>query len=769
MKYFYKRKQLKISFLLITVIFISTVGFGQQRVGLVLSGGGASAVSHLGVIKALEENGIPIDYITGTSAGALIGGLYACGYAPEEIEKFVLSEDFLLMANGKIPEKNHFLFRDFDRSASAISFSISKDSIIRKSIPLNVITPTYLDFEMLKKMGHTGASQGKDFDNLFVPFRCVASDVVHKKSITFSKGNLNEAVRASMTYPLYLNPIRIQDTLYFDGGLYNNFPSDVMYTEFDADYMIGSNVSQNAEIPDERDMFGVLVSMTTTPTSFNLPCKDGLIIYPTSNIGTFEFEKIHEAVEDGYRATMKHMDSILMHIERRVSKEELTNARKKFRSKLITMEVSEVHTTLKDKSTIPFAKRSMIRSNKNEILNEKEFEKRYFRLNATPEVAYVFPSLSLKKDSTYRLDLKVDKSNEFKIDVGGHFSSRPVNTGYLGLTYQNVGRLATAVHAESYFGKFYGSVKADLKIDFPFVFPVSTKAYFTMNRWDYFQSFATFFEDVRPSFLIQYEMYGGLGIKLPISNNSNTNLDFRYFALEDDYYQTDAFTNQDTSDFTRFSGYSTSWDYIHNTLNRKQFANDGTKFHFKMRFIDGRETTVPGSTSILADTINKQHQWLNFESEFQSYFLKNKFIHFGVHLKSVFSTQSLFSNYTASLLSFPYFDVVPDMNTFFLPEYRSPQFVGVGLNCVFTIKKKIDLRFDSYWYQPIKILSKSQNGVLQYAEPFKESNFLLSSSLIYNTIVGPIRMTLNCFPKQKEPLAFQISYGYVIFNEKAIR
>ena len=135
----------------------------------------------------------------------------------------------------------------------------------------------------------------------------------------------------------------------------------------------------------------------------------------------------------------------------------------------------------------------------------------------------------------------------------------------------------------------------------------------------------------------------------------------------------------------------------------------------------------------------------------------------------MFSTQSLFSNYTASLLSFPYFDVVPDMNTFFLPEYRSPQFVGIGLNCVFTIKKKIDLRFDSYWYQPIKILSKSQNGVLQYAEPFKESNFLLSSSLIYNTIVGPIRMTLNCFPKQKDPFAFQISYGYVIFNEKAIR
>ena len=745
------------------------MGIGQQRVGLVLSGGGASAVAHLGVIKALEENGVPIDYISGTSAGALIGGLYACGYSPEQIEEFVLSDEFLLMSNGKVSEKNRFLFRDIEKSASTISFSVSKDSVIRKSIPLNVITPTYLDFEMLNKMGHVSASVNKDFDSLFVPFRCVASDVVNKKSVTFSKGNLNEAVRASMTYPLYLNPIRIHDTLYFDGGLYNNFPSDVMYREFNADYLIGSNVSENAAIPDERDMFGVLVSMMTTPTSFELPCKEGLIIFPESNIGTFEFEKIKEAIDEGYEATIKQMDSILSYVDRRVSKEELLSSRNKFRGSLVDLQISEVQTSCKNNASIPFAKRSMIRSHKGEVLNEKEFEQRYFRLNSTPEIAYIFPNLSLKTDSTYRLDIQVDKSNEFKIDVGGHFSSRPVNTGYLGLTYQNVGKIATSFHAESYFGKFYGSVKSDVKVDFPFVFPFSAKAYFTMNRWDYFQSFATFFEDVRPSFLIQYEMYGGIDLKLPISNNSNTSLDYRYFALEDDYYQTDAFTNQDTSDFTRFTGHSISWNYDFNTLNRKQFANEGTKFLFKMRFIDGDENTYPGSTSILVDTINRQHNWLSFQADFQSYFLKKKFIHLGVHLKSVFSTQSLFANYTASLLSFPYFDVLPDMNTFFLPEFRSPQFIGVGLNIVVPLKKKIDLRFDSYWYQPILTLSKSQNGVLQYAEPFKGSSFLLSSSLIYNTIVGPIRMTLNYFPKQKDPFAFQVSYGYAIFNDKAIR
>ena len=175
---------MKISILLISLFFVSYFGIGQQRVGLVLSGGGASALAHLGVIKALEEKEIPIDYITGTSAGALIGGLYACGYTPEEIEEFVLSEEFLFMANGKIPEKKTFLFRQIDRNSSAISFSISKDSILQKSIPLNLITPTYLDFEMLVKMGNVSASRSKDFDSLFVPFRCIASDIFHKESVT---------------------------------------------------------------------------------------------------------------------------------------------------------------------------------------------------------------------------------------------------------------------------------------------------------------------------------------------------------------------------------------------------------------------------------------------------------------------------------------------------------------------------------------------------------------------------------------------------------
>ena len=110
---------MKTSFLLIFALFLFQVNYAQKKVGLVLSGGGASALAHVGVLKALEEYGIPIDYITGSSAGALVGSMYSCGYSPEEIEQFVLSDDFILMSKGGLRPENKLLMR----STESVSYT----------------------------------------------------------------------------------------------------------------------------------------------------------------------------------------------------------------------------------------------------------------------------------------------------------------------------------------------------------------------------------------------------------------------------------------------------------------------------------------------------------------------------------------------------------------------------------------------------------------------------------------------------------------------
>jgi len=221
---------------------------------LVLSGGGSSGVTHIGVLKALEEYNIPIDYIAGTSMGGLVGGLYAAGYSPKEIEKLFISEQFKDWAQGNLDDKYIYYLREKDETASLITFKIATNSIWETSIPTNLISPAPIDYGLMEFLAPASSFSNGDFDSLFIPFRCVASDIISKQPIVLRKGQLAKAVRASMAYPFYLSPVTYEDKLLFDGGLYNNFPSDIMYNDFLPDYIIGSNVSFNFDPPTEDNL-----------------------------------------------------------------------------------------------------------------------------------------------------------------------------------------------------------------------------------------------------------------------------------------------------------------------------------------------------------------------------------------------------------------------------------------------------------------------------------------------------------------------------------
>lgn len=756
--------------LIISTLF-STAANAQQKIGLVLSGGGATGLAHIGVLKALEERGIPIDYITGTSAGALVGAMYASGYSPEEIEFYVLGLDFQLMTTGKIRPSQRFLVREEEQNASLIDLVFTYNNLLKKSLPTNFTTSTFLDYEMMKLFGTTSATYQNNFDSLFVPFRCVSSDITKKESVVFSRGYLNQAVRASMTYPFYFSPIRINGDLLFDGGLYNNFPADIMYQDFNPDFIIGSNVSYNAEPPSEDELISQITNMLVSHSDYTLPCNEGIIIRPETKVTTFAFENVRQAIDDGYTSTLKYLDSIELHITHKVTKEELNKKRVLFRSKVMPLNIESITTTNAKNDNITYIQKSLMNPKREKILTSHQIEKRYYRLYTAQQIDFMFPTLNKASDSTYKLNLDIRKSKEFKLDVGGHFSSRAVNTGYLSLTYRKIGKTAASIKADSYFGKFYGSVKTELTVDIPSRYPISATTYFVMNRWDYFHNFATFFEEVKPSFLIQNEIYYGIKLNHPIGNTIKSTFDLRAFSMEDNYYQTENFTNKDTTDKTYFNGGLVSWQFLKNSLNRKQFATSGNYFSFKVRYVAGREHTINGSTSnnIPFDVFNN-HTWINFTTELQTFMIDKSYFHFGIHARSVMNSQSLFHNYTATLLSMSSFSPIADAETFFLPEYRSPQHIGIGTNTIFTIQKKIDIRLDAYYYQPfVKLIKDETNGTFGYSKPFKGQTIMASVSAIYHSYLGPLRATINYFPLQFYPLVFQISYGYVIFNERTFR
>jgi NTE family protein len=149
--------------------------------------------------------------------------------------------------------------------------------------------------------------------------------------------------------------------------------------------------------------------------------------------------------------------------------------------------------------------------------------------------------------------------------------------------------------------------------------------------------------------------------------------------------------------------------------------------------------------------------------------LDKKYFHLGFTSKTNFSTQKLFSNYTSSILTMNDFSPFPDCQTIFLPEYRSPHFMGAGLNLIYTILKNIDLRIDFYAYQAFKKLNKTNDITLFYNKPNFLTDYLLSTNFIYSSAIGPLRLTANYFPKQKNPLFLQLSYGFILFHEKAYK
>ena len=348
---------------------------------MVLSGGGATGFAHIGVLQALEEKGIPIDYITGTSAGALIGALYAAGYSPNEIKAYCLHPNFILMATGQLNPSQEYFSKENEINPSMFTLRFSIDSILNKSLPTNFNSSTLLDYELMRILGTTGEAYNNDFDQLFVPFRCLASDIVSKENVIFKTGNLNEAVRASMTYPFYFQPLRINGRLLFDGGLYNNFPGDILYQEFSPDFIIGSNVSYNADEPRENDLISQVTNMLVSYSDFSLPCESGILIEPQLEIGTFDFDQVELAIENGYKTGMKYADSILQFINHTTDTAQLNLRRKAFRSKIPPLIVSSISSNL-NKNGQDFVNHSLLRKKRKILIDEETIEKRYSPITA---------------------------------------------------------------------------------------------------------------------------------------------------------------------------------------------------------------------------------------------------------------------------------------------------------------------------------------------------------------------------------------------------
>ena len=758
-------------FIAILTLLLVNKSINAQSVGLVLSGGGAKGLAHIGVIKALEENNIPIDYITGTSMGAIVGALYAVGYTPDEMVAKFKSKEFSNWSSGSLDDEQRYSVNENFDDASILSFELKRDSNILKAIlPTHIIPTQQMDVAFIDLFSSATALSKSNFDSLFVPFRCIASDIQNKKQVIFRNGDLGEAVRASMTIPLFFRPLIINGKMLFDGGIYNNFPWKELKEDFNPSYIIGSKVVSNTKPPKEDDVLLQIENMIVGQTDYTIKDSSAIVIQTLLNdISLMDFDKIDYIVQEGYNNTIKEIERIKKSIKERRTLESVNSRREKFKNTLPIKKYRSFTFSGINQKQRNYIEKIVRRNSKKS--KDISFLDNYYRLITDEFIKRLYPIATYdEKDRYFDLNFSTEVKKNVDIWLGGNISSGSTNEGFISAAYYFFGKTANKVYANIYFGRLYSSLEFALKNKIPSRRPISFESSIIFNRLDYYRSSSElFFEDVKPAYIIKNEAYGRFEFYLPISKSVFFTNTVALGTLENEYYQIDNYTHVDTPDKTYFTFVNNAIKLEKITLNKKQYAYRGRKMYLKFNFIDGFEEHVPGTTSPITTASSKNHFWINIKFYNESYhrIISNR-IWLGVLAEANYSNKPFFNNSTATLLITPNFSPSPHSKTIFFNNLRADKYIAFGLMPNIRISKELFFRAEGYAYQPVKELLLTSKPIEIFSSAIKSLKYLGSVALVLHTPAGPLSLSLNYYPKEVKEYFFIFNFGFILFNKRAL-
>jgi NTE family protein len=740
-----------------------------QTVALVLSGGASKGGAHIGVIRALEVNHIPIHYIAGTSVGAIVGALYSAGYSPDEMEHLMDSPEFQSWASGVVDEKYIYYYRKDDPNASWISVDLNPKKKIMAQLPTNLVSTYAIDFEFMEILAPANAVAEGNFDSLMIPFRCVVADIDSTTAVIMRKGDLSTAVRASMSIPFVFSPMVVNKKLVFDGGMYNNFPVDVARKEFKPDVIIGSRVAERYTKPEQDDALSQLLVMLMGRQNDTIPFPRSVLLTPNlPKVGLLDFSYTDVLADSGYRTTKRAMDKIRQIVHDSVSPSEVNRRRVAFRGREPSLVFDSIHAQGLTKAQESYTRKILKHGKKQITIDELRGE--YFRFIDEGFVKNIYPrALYNSEDHSFDLILDIRKADNFSIGFGGVLSLGTYNEAFLELKYKYLWNKALHFSANGYFGRFYTSARVAGRMDFNSRIPWYIGLAYTYNNFNYYKNADFFFDDITPNYIIENESFGESWIGFPVTSKGKLALNVTYALTHNKYYQSNVFSRYDTTDQTSFNYVSPAVCFDMNSLNYKLYANDGARLLVAVSYISGTEDMLPGSTTSNRKEIVRNHNWVKLKLIYDNYFESIGPVKFSIYCEGVLSNQPLFANYTSSLIYASAFTPVPESQTLFLPVFRATNYAGVGLKAVVKVFGKIDYRLEGYIFQPCqRILENQEDHSAYFGEAFSERSYMASTSLVYHSPLGPICLGVNYFDEQDRPFFAFLNFGYLIFNRRAL-
>jgi len=714
----------------------------HQSVGLVLSGGGAKGIAHIGLIQALEDNDIPIDYITGTSMGAIVGGLYACGYTPAEMMELINSDYFGYLSAGKADPASTYYFSKGSPSPQMFAMSVGgRDSTARSKIfnPQSLISPMPMSFGFMQIFSAYGAQCGGNFDRLFVPFRCVASDVAQKRKKVMGAGDLGESIRASMSFPLIFQATEIDGQVLYDGGIYDNFPVGVMQTEFAPSVIIGSDVSAPSDGP-ANSYFQQLDLLVSRAQSYEVPPETGIKVrIDVSNFGLLDWDRADAIYRTGYRRGVEMMDSIKARIPTRADSTARRLRRAVFKSGTPALRFDSVNVEGATKRQNEYIKYLFHPAKGTDTIGIDRARLAFYRALSSGKMSYLRPRAHVNNDSAglFTLDLKALVKSNFSVGAGAYITSSNNSYLYLRGGYSSLSFSSVSTDIEAWIGQSYMAGALTGRLDIASALPSALVLNAVASRRKYYEDEELFFRDNEPAFVTAHEYFAKLAWAMAAGRSGCVDIGLGGGKLRNTFYspghEGGYREGRHHVDFALGQAYAA---YRSSTLDNINYPLSGSSLNASFAAVLGKATC--GQAGADGRGTDKHMAWLQLDAHWRNYISLGRHWVLGTEARALLSNRPLPGSYEASVSSAPAYSPTPASTNTFNPAFRANSFLAATVVPVYKFNSSLSARFSASVFAPLRGIREGDGGTARFGRCFDSTEFFGELNLVYALPFGNI-------------------------------
>lgn len=745
--------RIRIALTLLIAIMLPCAAYSHQKVGLVLSGGGAKGIAHIGVIQALEDHDVTIDCVAGTSMGAIVGSLYAMGYSPAEMMALIKSPEFADWSQGRINQKYTYYMLEQEPSPALTHINLgANDSINPTSIlPTSLINPIPMSFGFMELFGPATAQCGGDFNRLFIPFRCVYSDVYNKHKVVASHGDLGDAVRASMSFPLVFKPIEINGVLAYDGGIYDNFPVDVMREDFKPDIMIGVDVSAPNAKPSPDDIMAQVEDMIMQKSNYTLPADEGIRIkLDLERFSLLDFAQADSIYAIGYRHGEAMIDSIMGRVTARTPAVVLAERRKQWRHASPKLVFDSVEVTGVTAPQAQYVTHIFDNDADTDTFGIEQTRAAFYRAVSPGRFSTLTPHACYDSISgLFRLRLDGTVKRSFDVAGGGFITSSTTSFLFLSGTYNNMTSHITSANISAWLGQSYMAASGLLSHGLSTPIPMNIGVQTAIMRQKFNEDEKLFYEWSSPAFISKSQFYFNLFWSMAPTRRSKLSFTAGYGRLWDSFFSgLLASTDERGRDHTHLDLGQASVQWERSLLDNILYPTGGSYAKARLSGVLGNVNYEPFSPSTVVAPIgdnDRMMSWLTLEAEGSKYWKIKPHFSLGLSGHAVASTRKLLHGYTASLVVAPAYTPTASSFNAYNPAFRANSWVAGGINPVWHPTGTLQLRGTINCFVPArKIIRDIDNPYLpRYGAWFDSPQFFGEIQAVITTPFAALSAYVN--------------------------